>query len=95
MHWREIIRRPIITEKSSSLGVHNQYCFEVAAESNKSQIADAVERAWPDVKVAKVRVAVMPAKRGRRGRAITIRKAQYKKAFVTLSSGEIDLFAGL
>ena len=95
MHCREVIRRPIVTEKTAGLVELNQYCFEVNGDVNKAQIIDAVERTWPNVKVGDVRVAVMPAKRGRRGRVITVRKAQYKKAFVTLSNGEIDLFENI
>ncbi len=97
MHWREIIRRPVITEKSSYLAnVFNQYTFVVDSRANKMQIKEAIELAWPDVDVEKVRVANMPAKRARRFRRTTIRKPGWKKAVVTLSSGDsIDLFEGV
>ncbi|MCB9420799.1 MAG: 50S ribosomal protein L23 [Ardenticatenaceae bacterium] len=97
LHWREIIRRPMVTEKSSYLvDLHNQYSFVVDSRANKMQIKQAVELAWPDVNVEKVRIANMPAKRARRWRSMTIRKAGWKKAVVTLSPGNsIDLFEGV
>lgn len=97
MHWREIIRRPVITEKSNFLASElNQYTFVVDPRANKLQIKEAVEMAWPSVEVEKVRVANMPAKRARRGRQTTVRKAGYKKAVVTLAAGgRIDLFEGV
>ena len=97
MHWREIIRRPVITEKSNLLASEfNQYTFVVDSRVNKYQIKEAIELAWPDVEVAKVRVANIPAKRARRWRRMAIRKPGYKKAIVTLVSGSsIDLFEGV
>jgi large subunit ribosomal protein L23 len=97
MHWRDIIRRPVITEKSNFLASeYNQYTFVVDSRANKMQIKDAVELAWPDVEVEKVRVANMPAKRARRWRRITTRKPSWKKAIVTLAPGDrIDLFEGV
>lgn len=96
MHWREIIRRPIVTEKSNFLAdVNNQYSFVVDSRANKMQIKQAVELAW-DVDVEKVRVANMPAKRARRWRRIAVRKPGWKKAVVTLAPGDsIDLFEGV
>jgi large subunit ribosomal protein L23 len=97
LHWREIIRRPMVTEKSSYLvDLYNQYSFVVDSRANKMQIKQAVELAWPDVSVEKVRIANMPAKRARRWRSMTIRKAGWKKAVVTLSPGNsIDMFEGV
>jgi len=87
MHWREIIRRPVVTEKSNLLAdVSNQYTFVVHPR----------ELAWPNVRVEKVRIANMPAKRARRMRRLTVRKAGWKKAIVTLQPGtRIDLFEGV
>jgi large subunit ribosomal protein L23 len=97
MHWRDIIRRPVITEKSNFMASElNQYTFVVDSRANKMQIKEAVELAWPNVEVEKVRVANMPAKRARRWRQTTVRKAGYKKAIVTLAAGgRIDLFEGV
>lgn len=97
MHWREIIRRPVVTEKSNILADEfNQYTFVVNSRANKAQIKEAIELAWPDVTVDRVRVANMPAKRARRWRRITIRKPGWKKAIVTLApGGRIELFEGV
>jgi large subunit ribosomal protein L23 len=97
LHWREIIRRPVVTEKSNYLAdEYNQYTFVVDARANKMQIKQAIELAWPEVSVEKVRVANMPAKRARRWRRIAVRKSGWKKAVVTLGPGDsIELFEGV
>ncbi len=97
MHWRNVIRRPVVTEKSNILAdLANQYTFVVDSQANKHQIKQAVELAWPDVSVEKVRIANMPAKRSRRWRRIAVRKPGWKKAIVTLEAGgSIDLFEGV
>lgn len=97
MHWRDIIRRPLITEKSNKMADwNNQYTFVVDSKANKLQIKQAIELAWPDVTVEKVRIANMPAKRGRRMRRMMVRKPGWKKAIVTLIPGDsIDLFEGV
>ncbi len=97
MHWRNVIRRPVVTEKSNFLAdVQNQYTFVVDSRANKLQIKQAIELAWPDVTVDKVRVANMPAKRSRRWRRLAVRKSGWKKAIVTLAPGDrIDLFEGV
>jgi len=97
LHWREVIRRPVVTEKSSYMvDFNNQYSFVVNPQANKMQIKQAVELAWPDVDVEKIRVANVPAKRARRYRRLTVRKAGWKKAIVTLAPGDsIDLFEGV
>ena len=97
IHWREIIRRPVVTEKSSYMvDFNNQYTFVVHSRANKMQIKQAVELAYPEVSVEKVRVANMPAKRARRFRRVTTRKTGWKKAIVTLVPGDsIPLFEGV
>lgn len=97
MHWRDIIRRPVVTEKSNFQADYlNQYTFMVDNRANKMQIKQAIELAWPEVTVEKVRVANMPAKRARRFRRVAIRKSGWKKAIVTLTPGDsIDLFEGV
>ena len=97
MHWRDIIRRPLVTEKSNFMADElNQYAFAVDRRANKVQIKLAIEQAWPDVTVEKVRVINMPAKRARRWRKEVVRKASWKKAIVTLEPGDtIDLFEGV
>ncbi|MEM8860983.1 MAG: 50S ribosomal protein L23 [Chloroflexota bacterium] len=97
MHWRDIIREPVVTEKSGyQAGELDQYVFIVDSRANKIQIKEAIEKAF-DVEVEKVRVANMPAKLGRnpRTRQTRTRKSAYKKAIVTLSDGTIELFEGV
>lgn len=93
LHMYEVIRRPVITEKSNRLSSQlNQYVFEVALNANKIQIREAVEVLF-DVEVIKVNTMIMPAKRGTRGRKSYIRSQAWKKAIVTLKEGQqIKLF---
>jgi large subunit ribosomal protein L23 len=92
LHLYDVIRRPIVSEKSSSLTVNNQYVFEVASGANKVQIKEAVGVIF-DVEVVKVNTMVMPYKRGRRGKKFYRRTQQWKKAIVTVAEGDkIDLF---
>jgi large subunit ribosomal protein L23 len=88
LHLYDIIKRPVITEKSVELAeVNNQYVFEVDMRANKIQIADAVFRIF-EVDVLDVRTMVMPAKRGQRGRKVYTRHSAWKKAIVTLPPGQ-------
>lgn len=94
----DILRRPIETEKSrhQSSKLH-QYVFEVARDSTKIQIKEAVETLF-DVEVQKVNVIVVPPKRGRRGRGrrTVVRQSLYKKAVVTIRPDQsIDVFEGV
>jgi len=92
LHLYDIIRRPIITEKTTAqTDKHNVYVFEVDIRANKPLIKEAVETIF-DVDVLKVRTAIMPAKHGRRMRKTFIRTKEWKKAFVTVAPGQsIDL----
>jgi len=93
MHLYEILRRPLITEKSTVLQVQGKYAFEVAREASKPQIKQAVEKAFK-VKVTAVNVMVVPGKRRRLGRR-EIPARPWKKAIVTLKPGDkIELFEG-
>ena len=95
LHLYDIIRRPIITEKTTLLAESdNKYVFEVARQANKIQIKEAVEEIFElEGKVLKVNTMNMPAKRGRRGRSAYIRSSRWKKAIVTLEEGvTIELF---
>lgn len=90
----DIIKRPIITEKSARLiEEENVYAFVVANDANKIEIANAVERIW-DVKVSGVRTMryagkVRRALMGRMSRNRDIgRRASFKKALVTLAEGD-------
>ena len=88
----EVIRKPIISEKSTALAeVGNRYVFEVATQANKQEIRDAVQRLF-SVKVLQVRTMVMHGKVKRVGRFET-KRPNWKKAMVTLAEGQkIDFF---
>jgi large subunit ribosomal protein L23 len=94
----EILRRPLVTEKSNyQVSKLHQYVFEVADDATKTQIKDAVETLF-DVKVLRVNVLNAPAKRTRRARSrrLLIRNSGYKKAIVTLASEDrIPIFEGV
>lgn len=94
----DIIRRPIITEKSNYLaGDLNQYVFEVSIKATKQMVKDAIETVF-DVDVARVNIVNVPPKRSRRwrNRQVKVRRSAYKKAIVTLEPGEtIDVFEGV
>ena len=96
MHVYEVIRRPVITEKSyDAADFENKFTFEVDMRANKLQIKDAVETSF-NVTVVDVRVLVVPAKTGRVGRRKVVRKAPWKKAIVTLVPGDsIQYFEGV
>lgn len=93
LHLYEVLRRPVITEKSSALAEDtNKYVFEVSQRANKIQIREAVAQIF-DVEVDKVNTLVVPPKRGRRGRKWYMRTKAWKKAIVTLAPGQkIELF---
>lgn len=97
MQYQDVLRRPVITEKNTRLMEQGQYTFEVARESNKIQIRDAVERAF-EVDVLKVNVINVRGKERRRARAggrlaSVGRTPAWKKAVVTVAEGQtIDLF---
>jgi large subunit ribosomal protein L23 len=93
LHLYDIIKRPVITEKSNIMaGELNQYVFEVDTHANKIQIKEAVEVIF-NVDVVKVATMIMPLKRSRRGRKFYQRSPEWKKAIVTLPKGQtIPLF---
>jgi large subunit ribosomal protein L23 len=94
----DIIRRPIVTEKSNYQSSYlNQYVFEVDLDATKTSIKDAIETIF-DVKVERVNVMIVPAKQSRsmRNRRMRTRSSAYKKAIVTLAEGErIPIFEGV
>lgn len=88
----KVIRRPLITEQGALMReLHNQYYFEVNPDANKLEIRRAVEHFF-GVKVTQVRTMNYRGKIKRMGR-FSGKRADWKKAVVTLSKGEtIDLF---
>jgi large subunit ribosomal protein L23 len=94
MHLYEVLRRPLITEKSTVLQGMNKYAFEIAEGANKLQIKQAIEKAFK-VTVTKVNVITMQGKMKRMGRR-EVMSAQWKKAIVTLKAGDkIEFFEGV
>ena len=83
----EIIRRPLITEKSTALKeTQHSLCFEVHRDATKPEIKKAVESLF-GVKVKDVRVANVHGKVKRQGRYVG-RRPDWKKAYVVLKPGE-------
>lgn len=94
MHSFQILRRPIVTEKSTLLSEQGRYVFEVARTATKHDIRRAVEDAF-DVTVVGVRTMGVKGKRKRFGPRITAHRS-WKKAIVTLAPGDtITLFEGV
>ena len=95
MIHHDIIKRPLITEKTSiQKEGHNQVTFEVDPRSNRIEIKRAVENIF-NVNVAGVRTLQVKGKVKRRGRVLGKRR-NWKKAIVTLMPGErIDFFEGV
>ncbi|HXF84086.1 MAG TPA: 50S ribosomal protein L23 [Anaerolineales bacterium] len=93
----EILRRPLITEKTNRQLGKNQYTFIVADTATRAQVKDAIETFY-DVDVVRVNIINAPAKRGRRlrSRRLLVRKPGYKKAIVTLAEGQtLPIFEGV
>ena len=91
----EVVRRPLITEKSTTLReAQHTLCFEVQKDATKAEIKRAVERLF-EVKVAAVRVTNVRGKLKRQGR-YQGRRPDWKKAYVVLKKGEkmIEFFEG-
>lgn len=94
----DVLRRPYVTEKSNyQVTKLNQFVFEVADFATKTLVKDAIETLF-NVDVLKVNIVNSPAKRGRKGRSrrISVRRAGYKKAVITLAPGQtLEAFEGV
>lgn len=96
MRIQDIIRRPLVTEKSTLERERGAiYTFEVARDANKVEIKRAVEAQFGR-KVASVRTANVQGKERRQGRFVGFR-SNWKKAYVRLVAGEkpIEIFEGV
>ncbi|MDA1010756.1 MAG: 50S ribosomal protein L23 [Chloroflexi bacterium] len=96
MHSYEVLRRPVVTEKSTALSAQRKYVFEVALGANKPQIKEAIEVAF-DVTVEAVNTTIVRGarKKNRAGRT-TGEAPRWKKAIVTLAPGSaIEFFEGV
>lgn len=89
-----LLKRPIISEKTTSLGELGQYVFEVVKDANKIELAKAFELAYPGRKVTNVRVLKIPARTKRYGR----RQGQVpegRKAIFTISGEPLEFMTGV
>ena len=91
---RDVLIRPLITEKTSMMMQENKYAFQVALNANKVEIRQAVEQIF-DVKVLSVNTVRVLGKIKRMGRTQG-KSSDYKKAIVKLAEGQtIELFEGM
>lgn len=91
---RQIIKRPLVTEKSSDSREKNWYVFSVDKRSNKQEIKDAIEKIFK-VKVGKVRTLVTTGKKVKRFGRIVGKKQSLKKAYIEIKEGTIEIFEGV
>lgn len=90
----DIIRRPIVTEKSAMLGEQRKYVFEVLGSANKPLVKKAIQEIF-GVKVTKVNMLNVKGT-SRRFKGVMGRTSDMKKAIVTLAENqEIDLAGGV
>ncbi|HEU4326374.1 MAG TPA: 50S ribosomal protein L23 [Roseiflexaceae bacterium] len=91
MNSHQIIIRPLITEKNTTLMEINKYSFEIDRKANKAQVKHAIEEIFK-VTVVDVHTMNMRGKQRRRGRVVGY-TSDWKKAIVTLAQGDrIELF---
>lgn len=89
----DVLKAPLITEKSMAATALGQYTFEVVKTATKIEIAQAVELAFPGRKVKKVRTVYMPSHTKRLG-AKSGRTQSSKKAIVTIDGEPIEELIG-
>ena len=87
MHIYQVLKRPILTEKTDLQRDDNQYVFEVDRRANKLQIKEAVETVF-DVEVMAVNTMIMKPRRRQLGRKTIQTRPAWKRAVVTLAPGE-------
>lgn len=91
---RDVIKRPVVTEKTQAMMNENKYTFEVPMTANKVEIRQAVEAIF-NVKVENVHTMRVLGKTKRMGRFV-VKRSDYKKAIVKLAEGsKITLFEGM
>lgn len=91
---RDLLIRPIITEKTSQMMTENKYTFQVPLDANKVEIRQAIESIF-NVKVEKVNTVRVLGKTKRMGRFVG-KRSDYKKAIVKLVAGQkLPIFEGM
>ena len=94
MDISQVLKRPVVTEKSTGLQETGRYVFEVDPSATKLQIKQVVQEAF-DVKVVGVNTMIVKGKRKRFGPRFSEGR-NWKKAIVTLAPGEsITIFEGV
>jgi len=92
--YRDIIIKPVVTEKTMNLLADNKYTFLVDKKSNKTEIKNAIEDIFK-VKVEKVSTIIVKGKPKRMGK-FEGRRSDRKKAIISLKAGQkIKLFEGM
>ena len=96
LKYYDIIKKPVITEKSMAAMGEKKYTFTVNPEATKGQIKEAVEKMFAGTKVASVNTMNVDGKNKRRGMTFG-KTAKTKKAIVQLTadSKDIEIFEGL
>lgn len=103
MHLYDVLKRPLLTEKTTFQRDLRQYSFEIDTRANKAQVKQAIEEIF-NVTVIAVQVVNVPAKRRRyvRSRQVgkkakqSVRHSGWKKAIVKLAANQkLDLFEGV
>lgn len=96
MHIYQVLKRPILTEKTDFQRDDNKYVFEVDRRANKLQIKEAVQTVF-DVEVMAVNTMIMKPKQRQLGRKTITTRPAWKRAIVTLAPGERiqDFFEGI
>ena len=89
-----VLIKPLVTEKAGFLGHENKYVFEVAVDTNKIEVAKAIEEVYA-IKPVSVNIMNRDGKSVRRGRTMGRRK-DWKKAIVELPKGKtINIYEGV
>jgi large subunit ribosomal protein L23 len=89
-----VLTKPMVTEKATNLGSSNQYVFMVGIDTNKIEVAKAIQEVY-GVKPISVNIIKVKGKKVNRGR-ITGKRKDFKKAIVTLKKGDtISVYEGV
>ena len=91
---------PRISEKSYGLSRRNIYVFDVPMSANKAEVARELAQEYPDIEIADIRLMITKGKvksvnRGKRARPGLTKRSDTKKAYVTVSKGQIEVFKDL
>lgn len=91
---------PRISEKSYSLSRQNIYVFDIPMSANKAEVARELAQEYPDIEIADIRLMITKGKvksvnRGKRARPGLTKRSDTKKAYVTVSKGQIEVFKDL